>query len=528
MLLALAALMLNAGVAQAASAIVVDSTGDADARDGVITLSEAILLATGVLAAGDLDAGEADNVSGAPGAASADTITFDAAVFPVAAPATILIDRWDPAYGVGLPPLSTGNDTVDGSGMGVVVDGGSDDPFGPFITCLTVSSSSNVIRGLEITGCTVGVDVNGDFNTIGGSGPGEENVISANSTGVTIFGGNFNTVVGNKIGTDPTGTAPMSTRTGILMGFARNNTIGPGNLISGNTGAGVYIRDRDHNIPPESSLTTDNRVIGNLIGTDVSGTLPLPNGTGVAVGKGAYRNAIGGTGSGEANVIAFNTYTGVSVGEFFPDDSIGITIRGNSIYSNGWLGIETLLVLAAPVITSVSATVDGTACPICTIDVYSDDQDEGRLHEGSTTADGTGNWSFSGAVVGPYVTATATDAIGSTSEFSAPALVDDTDGDGWPGWLEFFVGTDPNLACPATAASNDEDPDAWPPDFNDSRNVNLVDLVGIPGFKTSFGATDPDPNYIPRFDLSADGAINLVDLVGAPGFKSAFGTTCTP
>ena len=65
----------------------------------------------------------------------------------------------------------------------------------------------------------------------------------------------------------------------------------------------------------------------------------------------------------------------------------------------------------------------GTACPNCTVDVYSDDEDEGRVYEGSTTADDAGDWTFDGSPEGPNVTATATDAAGNTSEFSAPVEV---------------------------------------------------------------------------------------------------------
>jgi hypothetical protein len=54
------------------------------------------------------------------------------------------------------------------------------------------------------------------------------------------------------------------------------------------------------------------------------------------------------------------------------------------------------------------------------VDIYSDDEDEGRVYEGSTTANGAGNWSFSASPGGPHVTATATDAAANTAEFSAP------------------------------------------------------------------------------------------------------------
>jgi hypothetical protein len=113
---------------------------------------------------------------------------------------------------------------------------------------------------------------------------------------------------------------------------------------------------------------------------------------------------------------------------------------------------------------------------------------------------------------------------------SVLGLEGDGDYDGFADGTELFVGTDAVAACAATGTADDEALDAWPPDFNDSRNVNLVDLTGVPNsFKNSFGATDPDPNYFARFDLSMDGLINIVDLVGVPNsFKSTFGMSCAP
>jgi len=62
----------------------------------------------------------------------------------------------------------------------------------------------------------------------------------------------------------------------------------------------------------------------------------------------------------------------------------------------------------------------------------------------------------------------------------------------------------------------------WPPDFNDNRTVNILDVLP---FKQHFGATDPtDPLYDRRFDLTPDGRINLLDLLK---IKPYFGTSCT-
>jgi hypothetical protein len=63
------------------------------------------------------------------------------------------------------------------------------------------------------------------------------------------------------------------------------------------------------------------------------------------------------------------------------------------------------------------------ACAGCTVEVFSDDDAEGRLFEGATVSDPSGAFAFTKApnyLVGPNVTATATDTAGNTSEFSEP------------------------------------------------------------------------------------------------------------
>lgn len=158
--------------------IIVDSGADTNDRDEVVTLREAILLAVGELAVADLEPGEADNVSGAPGPDSADTITFDTLVFPLSAAVTISLQG-------SLPSLAAGGDTIDGSQAGVIVDGG-DRSF----ECFRVDSAGNALQGLEIQNCLRGIVLGSGAqgNTIGGEAPGEGNIISANEEGVLIAG----------------------------------------------------------------------------------------------------------------------------------------------------------------------------------------------------------------------------------------------------------------------------------------------------------------------------------------------------
>jgi parallel beta-helix repeat protein len=168
-------------------------------------------------------------------------------------------------------------------------------------------SDSNVtvgnIIGLDRTGTKVlgnganGITIgNARDNRVGGSLAGERNVISGNgSQGIDI--GIFkatrnNTVQGNYIGTDKSGKFPLGNGSnGIsVSNEASANRIGgtePGesNLISGNTGFGIYIF---------TSGTDSNRIEGNRIGTDAAGDAPLPNGTGgICIFNGPKSNQVG-------------------------------------------------------------------------------------------------------------------------------------------------------------------------------------------------------------------------------------------
>jgi hypothetical protein len=108
---------------------------------------------------------------------------------------------------------------------------------------------------------------------------------------------------------------------GVFKTFFTNAAIS-GNLISGNGSNGVSLNG------------VGGDVRGNLIGTDASGTQPVGNG-GAGVQVNDVVHTIGGLGSGDGNIIAFNTGAGVSL--------VGIgaaSILSNSIFSNGGLGID--------------------------------------------------------------------------------------------------------------------------------------------------------------------------------------------
>src|SRR5262249_30671937 len=119
---------------------------------------------------------------------------------------------------------------------------------------------------------------------------------------------------------------------------ATGNTIGgtsvAGNVIAANADDGVHF---------EGVGVTDNLIQGNNIGTDLSGTQPLGNvGHGVrAIGSGP--NTIGnlpGGPTGRGNRIAYNQGDGVAIILLQALASTRKAVLGNSIYSNGGLGID--------------------------------------------------------------------------------------------------------------------------------------------------------------------------------------------
>jgi len=254
-------------------------------------------------------------------------------------------------------------------------------------------------------------------NTIGGTTSGERNVISGNKIGLTISGSGTmsNTVSGNYMGTDASGSSDLGNAYyGVRIGAgAQNNTVGGDtsgerNVISGNDMHGLTIYH---------SGSDGNTVSGNYIGTDATGTQNLGNKwNGVYIELGAQDNVIG-----PDNVIALNGDDGVGVRG---TTAISNTISRNSIHSNGDLGIGNYdggnTELIPPVVSAASCVaITGTAPLNATVEVFTGPDDEGKTYLATCSADGAGNWSVTGPfTLDAYVTATATDAAGNTSEFS--------------------------------------------------------------------------------------------------------------
>lgn len=346
---------------------------------------------------------------------------------------------------VALPSIADDNTTLDGTTQ--TTNQGDSNPYGPeiqianqssdlYYTGLRVEGDMNEIRGLSVTGFATQVFITGDNNQ----------------------------VMGNYVGTEPSGRA---TRSSQLLGvyvyfFSTNNIIGSSdpldrNVINGNVNGNVYL-EGDYteitgnymgvsadgtmqvgaswvniNLSYVTSTQIINNVVGgsliamyranetiieeNIIGSDPTGSLDF----------GSYWQGIRirhstNTRIGPNNLIHFSNDDGIWIQD---DDSLGNIITQNSISYNGDDGIFLFdggnNEMPAPIVSYAFANVvGGIAEPLATIEIFSDEADEGAIYEATVTADEEGYFIWYGSAMGPNVTATATDGVGNTSPFSVP------------------------------------------------------------------------------------------------------------
>lgn len=188
-------------------------------------------------------------------------------------------------------------------------------------------------QGTTAVANTYGVlfDDGSRYNTVGGYEPGAGNLLSGNSGyGVFIYnlGTIENKVLGNLIGTDKTGTSAIPNGNGIVADGAAKNHLIDANIISGNLQQGIAIH----------VFGTDGHIITrNKIGTDITGSNPIPNiEDGIRIAEGCRWNIIG-LAPDSGNIIAFNGGNGINI---MTDADLYNTISGNNIHSNAGLGID--------------------------------------------------------------------------------------------------------------------------------------------------------------------------------------------
>ncbi|UCG89141.1 MAG: Calx-beta domain-containing protein, partial [Gemmatimonadota bacterium] len=179
-------------------------------------------------------------------------------------------------------------------------------------------------------------------NIIGGLTPAARNIISANSEGISMWNdASNNRVVGNFIGTDVTGTSGLGNNIEgvVLSDGASHNIIGgltpaARNIISAN-GEGIAVWGEASN----------NHIVGNYIGTDVTGTSGIGNDlSGVRLIDGTSGNWIGGRRRGAGNVISGSLRYGVMImggasQNHVQGNYIGTQADGTSPLGNGRHGV---------------------------------------------------------------------------------------------------------------------------------------------------------------------------------------------
>lgn len=343
-----------------------------------------------------------------PGAGNVISGNGQSGIYCISAPATsnLVQGNYIGVNASGTGALGNGMDGVTMNGVSGNTIGGTAAGAGNVLSgnlesgvlILTSGATGNVVAGnyigtdhtgkVAIPNHTNGVTLYGAAgNTVGGTSPGAQNVISGNQqlgVSIALTGASNNVVLGNYIGADATGTYALpNTYGGVAVDGAAGNVIGAangGNVISGNLGngvllvdagasnnivagnfigvdatgknamanslAGVYIQVPGNTIggvaPGAGNVisgnaqngvfiyggTTSNNVVeGNLIGTDVTGGTPVSNGfSGVAISN-APANIIGGAASGAGNVISGNASSGINLG----GNTSGTVIQGNHI-----------------------------------------------------------------------------------------------------------------------------------------------------------------------------------------------------
>ncbi len=242
----------------------------------------------------------------------------------------------------GTRPLGNGYD-------GIFIDGAPDNTIGSTIDAERNVISGNREVGVQLFGSTatgntvlgnlIGTDTNGQralangldgiFVNDSANNRLTNNLISGNaSVGVRLSGSGAsgNVVSSNLIGTSSDGGSALGNGyDGIFVNGAPNNQL-TDNVVSGNRSVGIQLL---------GSGAAGNQIQGNRVGTDPSGQHALGNGLDGIYINAAPGNTIGGTATGEGNLLAANGSAGLQI---FGPSSTGNVVTGNTIGGASPLG----------------------------------------------------------------------------------------------------------------------------------------------------------------------------------------------
>jgi CSLREA domain-containing protein len=274
------------------------------------------------------------------------------------------------------------------------------------------------------------IDVSGPVQVL-------DNRVGHNGTGSGVEGiyayGNGTVIRGNVLGVGVNGAdlpfssnAPaIQTQSSTVFNTIGGSGAGQGNVIAnGGTPGGIHLND-----------AINNTVLGNLIGTDSTGSADLGNtGPGINVSGTTgsnRRTTIGGIAAGAGNLISNNGGDAIQV-----TSVNGVEIVGNRGAGNGNLFIELQPPsspgntganqgIQPPTINSFNSatSVGGTSLPSAVIRLYAKSSDAtGELGSllASATANGSGQWTTTVAAQPEGQRLVATQAVNSTDGFDFP------------------------------------------------------------------------------------------------------------
>jgi hypothetical protein len=360
---------------------------------------------------------------------------------------------------------------------GVVVDGSAAVLEGNYVGTDATGSLDlgNADDGVKVNGNnnTIGGASAARRNVISGN----------NDEGVDINpGAAGNVVIGNYIGTNAAASVAIANGLGgasggVVIGGNSNrvggSAPGEGNVIAGNAPIGL----RFH------MAASGNIALGNFIGTNASGAATIGNtGGGVVIEGDSTNNTVGGTAAGETNTVAYNGGDGVFITGFGSDGNrisgnaiyanggLGIDLDPDGVGTGGGANNNK----SRPLITGLAASgadfiITATVSSSDTIEFFRANNSpvplvnpdpsgsgEGYLYLGRCLDDGACSGPYISAVAdgnaaagtvqatllaggvagGDTISATASDAANGTSEFSANAVAPVTLAIVKQAWLE--------------------------------------------------------------------------------------------
>ncbi len=367
--------------------------------------------------------------------------------------------------------------TMDGSGNTINALTFNNIPSSPGITIVGLGSNNtikNCFIGTNATG-TAASPVNSCILIAGGSGAIiENNLLSGATTDAIGINDLFlspitNTVIQNNlIGVNAADNAAIPNNVGIAVVISTTSIVSNlsilNNVISANTTQGILFT-------VTNTSPTGIVIQGNHIGSDATNTLVLGNGSdGIQVNatpSGQATNMlIGGTSSGQANFIAFNGGSGVTVNGAelnsiltnpdFDNGSNGITFQNGGNHGQGFPTITSALQCISD--NNLFLDITAPAVPVAStfrLEVFDNLADrtpitEGQFFIAATNGISSGSSTelvIPGSFLGTFVSGTATNTngaggtLGDTSTFSPNFKVSSED-------LIVSITPSPETLCP--------------------------------------------------------------------------------